>query len=92
MVAQLFGRKPDFEPADDLAEWEVAPNSWLQISRGTRVAGGRIRFGVADIEQAQQGLEGVGIQASRPERLASVLRCDFQDKFGNELGFFQDLP
>lgn len=44
-------REPDFIPHEGFIEWELTPDSWLQVAEGMPAEGsGPLRFGVTDIE------------------------------------------
>jgi predicted enzyme related to lactoylglutathione lyase len=90
---RLFGREPDFAPAEDLQEYETHPGAWFQIT--TAVEPGqmqRVRFGVPDLAVARDQLLADGIAVSEAEELPGVSRwCNFSDPYGNRLGVFQDL-
>lgn len=90
----LLGRPPDDEPGSDLAEWEVLPNCWLQLAKGTPAPGnGPLHLGVADIEAECERLrQALNVSISPIERVeGEVAWCSFDDPFGNRLGLFQDL-
>lgn len=90
----LLGRPPDEEPGADVAEWELLPNCWLRLAKGTPAPdNGPLHLGVADIEGERERLQHVLKLAVSPvERIeGEVAWCSFDDPFGNRLGFFQDL-
>jgi predicted enzyme related to lactoylglutathione lyase len=90
---RLFGREPDFVPAEDLQEYETHPGAWFQIT--TALEPGRmqrVRFGVADLAVARDALLADGVTVTEAEELPGVVRwCNFADPYGNPLGIFQDL-
>lgn len=91
----LFGRGPDFVPEPDTREWETAPGVWLLVGRVDRPEerSGRIRFQVRDVERACKEAERVlGVPVTAPDTLVGTVRwCNFEDCWGNRLGFFEDL-
>lgn len=90
----LLGRPPDEEPSASLAEWEILPNCWLQLAEGAPAPGnGPLHLGVADIEMERERLQqALKVAVSPIERIeGEVAWCNFEDPFGNRLGFFQDL-
>jgi len=90
---QLIGREPDLSPHDDFHEWELQPAAWLQLGEREVLPAYPLRFGVNDIaaEVAQMPAR-FGITCSEiGEVPALVLWCNFNDPWGNQLGFYQDL-
>ena len=91
---RLLGRAPDFVPSPDFKEWEVVPDTWLQIS-ASRNPGqmSRLRLGVKDLAKERKRLiEELGIEATEIERLEGAAAWfNFQDPWGNRIGLFQDL-
>lgn len=92
----LFNRPPDFTPHEHFSEWQIVPNCWLQVVKGTPIVGsGPLRFGVADIESERfRIIAELGVEVSEIEtnEQVPVSWCNFQDPYGNRLGFFQDIP
>ncbi|MBI3385338.1 hypothetical protein HY030_04055 [Candidatus Gottesmanbacteria bacterium] len=46
---KLLGRKPDFVPHEEFAEWCIVPHAWLQVGKGQPEIGRPIRFEVKNI-------------------------------------------
>ncbi len=89
---RLLGREPDVRMGEDFIEWEVVPGFWLQLREGlTAGHAGPVRFAVPDIEAARAFLEeSFGLEAQAAVRVdATLSTCDFNDPFGNPLGFLQ---
>jgi catechol 2,3-dioxygenase-like lactoylglutathione lyase family enzyme len=90
---RLFGREPDYVPAEDVQAYETSPGAWFQIT--TTLEPGRmhrIRFEVPDLAVARDELDAAGTTASDVSEVPGVVRsCDFADPYGNPLGFYQDL-
>ena len=93
--SSLFGRKPDFQPRDDFAEWQFRPGSWeIHVVEGEPASSQRayLRFGVSDIAATRTRLAEEGVEVSEVEELPDVVRwCNFDDPWGNRLGLYQDL-
>lgn len=90
----LLGRPPDEAPEAGVAEWELLPNCWLQLAKGTPAPdNGPLHLGVADIEAERERLQKeLKVMVSPIERIeGEVAWCSFDDPFGNRLGLFQDL-
>lgn len=90
---KLLGRKPDFVPHEGFAEWRIVPHAWLQVGKEQPVIGRPIRFEVKDIKKEISSIEKkLGIKASNVTRVKGIVDwCDFNDPWGNRLGFNQDL-
>ncbi|WP_436535442.1 VOC family protein [Actinoplanes sp. HUAS TT8] len=96
--AGLFEREPDFAPHDDFLEWRVLAGVevWWQVvgqPDGVRPLGSRIRLRVDDVRAATQRAHArLGVAASPITTLPGVVSfSDFDDPWGNRIGFYQDL-
>lgn len=92
----LFGRPPVFEAHDDFIEWPPIDGQecWLQLvgSPNFQPLWNRIRLRVADLHAAVDFLAGQNIEHSQPQYLPGVVGfLDFNDPWGNRLGYYQDL-
>ncbi|UOQ42881.1 VOC family protein [Halobacillus salinarum] len=89
----LLQAEPDFIPHEGIAEWEIVPGSWLQLSEGTPCEGsGPLRLGVTNIEgERNKVISELNVSPfeiySRKE--VPVKWGTFQDPWGNQLGFFE---
>lgn len=86
---QLFGKPADNRPMDTLAEWEVTPTGWVQVTTDPGRAGtALLNLAVDDISTHLQGLTDRELTAGQVEtvnngvQLAAVLDPD-----GNRLTF-----
>lgn len=91
--SRLIGRPPDFEPHHDFVEWEVTPNFWLQIGEGEARPTYALRLRVDDIEAECRRVEReLSVRCSPITRIAGLVAfCNFNDAWGNNLGFYQRL-
>jgi hypothetical protein len=94
--SSLFGRAPEFEPHDDFFEWAPIPGQecWFQVSGKDEATPmtNRVRFRVLDLSQALAFLDASGIERTEPSQLPDVVAfVDFDDLWGNRLGYYQDL-
>lgn len=91
--ARLFGRAPDVEPHEDFKEWELVSTSWLQLAEGIPEPAGRLRLGVEDLASERVRVQKeLGLVCSPIERIPGLAAWfNFDDPWGNRLGFFQDL-
>ena len=80
---RLLGRPPDNYPMDTLAEWQVTPSGWIQVTTDPDRAGtALLNFAVDDISAHLQDLAdrelavGPVEQVSNGVQLAAVLDPD----------------
>ncbi len=91
---RLLGRPADFTPTSEIHEWEIFQGFWIQVTEGRAATGaGRFRLSVADAAGARRAvIEGLGADVSEIVTVPGIVAyCDFDDPWGNPLGFFQDL-
>lgn len=94
----LFGRGPDFSPHDDFFEWRVVEGAevWWQIvavSDQVRPLANRSRLKVDDVRGATTWARiSLKVQPGQVSTLPGVVSfVDFEDPWGNQLGFYEDL-
>ena len=91
--AKLLGRKADLVPVDDVAEWQLADNAWLQVGTDPERAGNTtVVIGVVDI-QVQHGLctkadVSIGEIVEYPD---VIKMAETIDPDGNKVVFVQDI-
>ena len=87
---QIFSA-PDETPADNMAEWYIAAEAWLQLDgSGEGMAGATaVVIGVTDISACRRALIDAGIAASDIVDYGVVQLCDTRDPDGNRLSFVQ---
>ncbi|AVQ97745.1 ornithine monooxygenase [Oceanobacillus iheyensis] len=92
---KLFNRKPDFIPHGDFAEWEIVPNTWLQVAKGEPTNGnGPLRLGVEDIENERRRLVevlNIEIESVNTREGVPAAWCSFEDPYGNRIGLYQEI-
>lgn len=90
---KLLDRYADFVAKDDFYEWELFPNAWLQVKKGTpRKNSGSLRFGVKNITQKRNRLLNIlNVEISEIEQGLTAAWCNFSDPDGNLYGLFQNL-
>lgn len=91
--AGVFGREPDLEPVDGVAEWQVTATAWLQLITDAERAGrSAVRIGVDDLDAQIAELAGAGITAGEPVVIADMVRVvDVTDPDGNEVSFVAEF-
>lgn len=94
----LFGRGPDFSPHEDFFEWRLVEGVevWFQIVVVTdqvRPLATRSRLKVDDVRAATTWAQtSLKVQTGPVSTLPGVVSfVDFEDPWGNRLGFYEDL-
>ena len=93
----VIGRGPDSIPFQNFLEWEVIPGLMLQVTErnliDSKPLSGRMRFGITDIvSERLKIVKELGAEVSKIEEIPGTVRwCNFNDPWGNKLGYFQDL-
>jgi predicted enzyme related to lactoylglutathione lyase len=94
----LLGREPDFAPHEDFLEWRVLAGVevWWQvigIVEDFRPLATRVRLCVDDVRVAARQAESqLGVTLSPVTTLPGVVSfVDFDDPWGNRLGFYEDI-
>lgn len=81
----------DIEPADGVAEWEVAPGHYVQVCEVPERAGtGAVILGSTDIDALIQDLRKKGVEVSDAEDYGVVKVAVVLDPAGNEIQFAQE--
>lgn len=90
---RLLGREADVLPADEVAEWKLAENAWLQVSTDPDHAGGTtVVIGVADIDVQRSFCAKVGSPLGDVVEYPSVIKmAEVSDPEGNRVVFVQDI-
>lgn len=89
----LLGREADVVPTDEVAEWQLADNAWLQVGADPERAGHTtVIVGVHDID-AQRGLcENAGIPPGEVVEIPELIKmAETADPEGNKVVFVQDI-
>jgi hypothetical protein len=91
--SRLFGREPDLEPVERVAEWQITAAAWLQLVQDPDRAGkSAVRFGVDDLSAQIEELNAEGIATGELVVIADMVKVvDVADPDGNEVSFVQDL-
>lgn len=69
--ARLFGREPDNDPMPTLAEWQLAPGGWVQVTEDVERAGrGLLNLAVDDLPAHREELRGRGLAPGEVQEVA----------------------
>lgn len=91
--AKLFGRAADVEPAEGVAEWQIAENAWVQVSADPEPAGRTtLVIGVTDLDAHLADCLAVGIVISEVSDYGFIRTADVTDPAGNTILFVQNIP
>ncbi|MEQ9258624.1 MAG: VOC family protein [Roseovarius sp.] len=91
----LLGREPDVVLSDTFFEWEIAPDTWLQLAERPNGAGqgGPVRIQVESIDTTLAMLRArlPGLEVERDfEQIPGILRvCNILDPSGNRVGLLE---
>ncbi len=90
---QLLGREADIVPVDDVAEWQLADNAWLQVGVDPERAGyTTVIIGVNDIDVQRSFCEKAGVPLGEVVEIPGVIKmAETGDPDGNKVVFVQDL-
>lgn len=85
--------EPDVIPMEGMAEYQIAPNAWLQLScdESSDKKTSTIVIGVEDIHLTQKTLQDNGIEVSDIADYEVVLTIDVFDPDGNQITFVQEV-
>lgn len=86
--AKWFGRDPDVVPDANVAEWMVAENAWIQVTRAPEHAGkSSAVIVVADLVAQRDAMSKAGIPCSEIQDYGIIKMCDVADPDGNKVNF-----
>lgn len=90
---KLLGREADLVPADDVAEWQLADNAWLQVGADRERAGyTTVIIGVHDIDSQRSFCEKAGISIGEVVEYPEIIKmAETVDPDGNKVVFVQDI-
>lgn len=89
----LLGRGADVVPADDVAEWQLADNAWLQVGADPERAGyTTVIIGVHDIDAQRNFCERAGVTLGEIVEIPELIKmAETADPEGNKVVFVQDI-
>ena len=90
---KLLGRDADLVPTDDVAEWQLAENAWLQVGAAPERAGyTTVIIGVSDIDVQRSFCEKVGVALGEVVEIPEVIKmAETVDPEGNKVVFVQNI-
>lgn len=85
--------EPTILPMEGVAEYELSPGTWLQLSSEETSDLGKsgLILGVEDVQKCQQDLERAGLETGPIADYGIVLVLDIYDPDGNRISFVQEL-
>lgn len=85
--------EPDVMPMEGMAEYQIMPNAWLQLScdESSDNRPSAIVIGVEDIHLTQKTLQDNGIEVSDIADYEVVLTIDVFDPDSNQITFVQEV-
>ena len=92
--ARWIGRQPDAAPNEDIAEWKLAENAWIQVSAAPDPSLSGQSFvvcGVRNIEIQRADCHKAGVISTEIENLGFVRLCQIKDPAGNTIVFVQEM-
>jgi hypothetical protein len=89
----LLGRDADVAPTEDVAEWELAPGAWLQVTTEPQRAGGTtVVLVVSDIEAQRAACAEANVALGVLTEYPGIVKTiDAIDPDGNKVTFVQDI-
>lgn len=90
---KLLGRKPDVVPVDEVAEWMLAENAWIQVTVDPEQAGNAtVIVGVADIETQKSVCAKAKVPLGEVVEIPGVIKmAEAADPAGNKVTFVEDI-
>lgn len=90
---KLLGRDADVVPVEDVAEWLLAENAWLQVSTDPVRAGSTtVVIGVHDIDAQRRACALANVSCGEIIEYPDVVKMiEVTDPDGNKITFVQDI-
>jgi predicted enzyme related to lactoylglutathione lyase len=86
-----IGRAPDVEPTEGIAEWQLAPCGWLQVSADLEPAGNTtVVVGIADIDTHRAACAAAGVTVGEVRDYGFIKTAEAVDPAGNKILFVQE--
>lgn len=85
--------EPDVIPMEGVAEYQISPNAWLQLScdEENKQENSAIVLGVEDINMTKRTLEECGVETGEIVDYEVVLIFDIFDVDGNKITLAQEV-
>lgn len=83
--------EPDSLPMEGVAEYELSPGTWLQLSQAEEVTSSSLILGVEDDKECKQVLEQHHIETGELVDYEVVYVFDVLDPDNNQITFAQEL-
>lgn len=91
--AKLLGREADLVPMEDIAEWQLDDNAWLQVTTESAQAGGTtVVVTVVDLQVQRDLCVKAGLSVGEIVEYPEVIKmAETSDEDGNKIVFVQDI-
>ncbi len=91
--AKLLGREADLVPMEEVAEWQLADNAWLQVGTDPERAGKTtVIIGVVDIQVQHRLCTKADMPVGEIVEYPNVIKMtETLDPDGNKVVFVQDV-
>lgn len=93
--SKWLGRKPDVTPDENIAEWQLADNAWIQVSEAPTpgvVGKSTVVCGVRDLDKQRATCESAGVAVGETQDYGFIRLADTTDPAGNKVVFVQEIP
>ncbi|QXV57548.1 VOC family protein [Amycolatopsis sp. TNS106] len=88
-----LGRRPDTEPMEGVAEWQITGNAGLQVTHDPETAGkSTLVLVVEDIDETVGDLTGRGVECGPIQDFGFVKLTEIVDPAGNKVTFVWENP
>ncbi|MBE9102751.1 VOC family protein [Vacuolonema iberomarrocanum] len=90
---KLLGRDADLIPVDEVAEWQLADNAWIQVGTDAERAGyTTVIIGVNDIDVQRSFCAKAGVSVGEVVEIPEAIKmAETVDPDGNKVVFVQDI-
>lgn len=90
---KLIGRDADVVPTEEVAEWQLAGNAWIQVATDPDNAGKTtVVINVSDIDAQCTACADAGVALGEVVEYTGIVKMvDATDPDGNKIAFVQEL-
>jgi len=90
---KLIGREADIVPVEDVAEWQLAENAWIQVTSDPERAGSStVVVSVIDLDAQLAACAEANVSTGEVVEYPNIVKMvDVIDPDGNKISFVQDI-